>query len=147
MTLLVDTSVVVKWFLDEPGREAALRVLDSDERLDCLDFGLAEVANVLWRRVRKKDIAFAQAQSALVELDEIFVSVHPSSPLLERGLELARQLNHSVYDCLFLAAALAETGLVLVTADEKFFKKCEDAVLRKSIRLVAPALSETAIPN
>lgn len=147
MTLLVDTSVIIKWFLDEPGREAALSVLDSDERLDCLDFGLAEVANVLWRRVRKKDIAFGQAQSAIVELDEIFVSVHPSSPLLERGLELARQLDHSVYDCLFLAAALAEPGLVLVTADEKFFRKCDKAGLRESIRLAASALSKTATPN
>jgi predicted nucleic acid-binding protein len=144
LTLLVDTSVIVKWFLDEPGRDAALSVLDSDERLDCIDFGLAEVANVLWRRVRKKDIVFGQAQSALVELDEIFSSVHPSSPLLARGLELARQLDHSVYDCLFLAAALAETELVLVTADEKFFRKCDKAGLRESIRLAAPALTETA---
>jgi predicted nucleic acid-binding protein len=147
LTLLVDTSVIVKWFLDEPGREAALNVLDSDERLDCLDFGLAEIANVLWRRVRKKDIVFGQAQSALVELDEIFVSVHPSSPLLERGLELARQLDHSVYDCLFLAAAMAETDTVLVTADEKFFRKCDKAGFGKSLRLVTAETTESQTQN
>jgi predicted nucleic acid-binding protein len=47
------------------------------------------------------------------------VEIVPSMPLLHAALELATALDRSVYDCVYLALALA-TDSMLITADERF---------------------------
>ena len=49
MTLVVDASVAVKWFVEEDGRQQALQILDLDER-EAPDLIIAEVANVIWKK-------------------------------------------------------------------------------------------------
>jgi predicted nucleic acid-binding protein len=45
-------------------------------------------------------------------------SLHHSSPLLIRAMEIAVSTKHAVYDCIYLALAEAE-GCEWVTADDK----------------------------
>lgn len=52
MTLVIDTSVIVKWFVRETGHEDALSLLETTDPLCCPDFALVEAANVLWRKTR-----------------------------------------------------------------------------------------------
>lgn len=44
--------------------------------------------------------------------------LRPSPPMVRRAFELARDLDHPVYDCVYLAPA-QELDLPLVTADER----------------------------
>jgi predicted nucleic acid-binding protein len=53
----------------------------------------------------------------LSELPPLFAAV----PLLPRALEIAKQFQQSVYDCLYIALAERE-GYELVTADDRLVK-------------------------
>jgi len=60
MGLIIDASVVVKWFIDESDSEAAHLILDRDEVLLAPDLLVVEVCNTAWRRSRIGDISQAQ---------------------------------------------------------------------------------------
>jgi len=117
--LIVDASVVIKWFVREAFHVEALRLLDNPADLHAPDLLAAEVTNIAWRKSRLGEIGKPQAA-------EIAQAVHQGTPLLypsvlfnERALDLAFRLDHPVYDCLYLACA--ETlGGILITADDKF---------------------------
>jgi len=44
---------------------------------------------------------------------------------ITRSFELAEKLNHDVYDCVYLAAALQEKASAIVTTDTDFQKLCK----------------------
>ena len=134
MTIVVDTSVIVKWLVVEDGHEKAMLLLDRSERLACPDFALAETANVLRRKIRIDQLPYGQASEALVRLPKYFDLIVPSSELLASGFSLAETVDHSVYDCMFLALARREVGSILVTADRVFLKKCLGAGYGDSIQ-------------
>ena len=65
MIFVIDTSVAVKWFVEEPGRDLARQFLKADGQRVAPDFLIAEVANVLWRRQRTGDVKEVQVNEAL----------------------------------------------------------------------------------
>lgn len=123
MTWVVDSSVVIKWFVNEEGHENSLYVLDSGLPIIAPDFALCEVANVLWRNVRKGFIIEEQMVQAIHALPTMFDRLIPSTVLLSKAVQLAKELEHSVYDCLFLAAAEQDVDYKFVSADKKFISK------------------------
>lgn len=58
------------------------------------------------------------AASDMVALGTLDIEMYPSADLLPAALELAIGLDQSVYDCIYVALAVAR-GCELVTADEK----------------------------
>jgi predicted nucleic acid-binding protein len=50
------------------------------------------------------------------------VPILPSHPFLQNGFAIALELQHPIYDCVYLAVAIA-TDRTLVTADERFLAK------------------------
>lgn len=59
MSLVVDASVALKWFVPDPGHEAALAILKADDaepQLLAPDWLLVEVANALWKQWRRQAI-------------------------------------------------------------------------------------------
>jgi predicted nucleic acid-binding protein len=122
MILVIDTSVVVKWFVDEPGRLPARAILGSKVDLAAPDFMIAEVGNVLWRKQRAGDIDRDQIDDALKELPRFFETLTPARDLIVSAMGFARELGHSIYDCLFLALAV-QLDTRLVTADDRFITK------------------------
>ena len=125
MSLTVDASVVTKWFVPEPFSEEARLVLDHSVDLHAPDLLLAECANTIWKKVRRGEILDGGPyMDAVVGLGEI-VELHPMYGLVSRAGQLAREIDHPVYDCLYLACAEA-TRSALVTADRKFAGKVSD---------------------
>ena len=129
MTLVVDTSVAIKWVVPESGKgiEAgtaeALALLDQD--LIAPDCILGEFANALFKKVRRNEIGAAQARKAFAILPSV-VDFFATAPLVTAGLELALDLGHPVHDCLFLIGAIQHEAR-LVTADRKFYATCMNA--------------------
>jgi len=121
MSLVVDASVVIKWFIDEPLHENARRFLKTGESLHAPDLLLAEIGNIAWKKVIRGEIGEEQARKIALSLRDLPVSLLDSSELLERALQLALSIKHPVYDCLYLACA-EYLGATLVTADEKLTK-------------------------
>lgn len=123
MIIVVDTSVIVKWFVDEPGHQRARSLLQPQRELAAPDFALAEVANVLWRKQRIGDVSAKQVDQALLRLPFFFQRLSPAAELVQTALGIAREIGHSVYDCMFMAEAIALSDALLVTSDERFLAK------------------------
>ncbi len=133
MTRIVDTSVVLAWYVEEDGSEAALPLLGTD--LIAPNLLTTELANALWKKWRQSEISDVQAFAILAEA-EAAVRFFAHERYLERALGLALTLVHPVYDCVFLA--LAETmEMSFVTADRKFANSAARGGHGRLIELIA----------
>jgi len=121
MALVVDASVGLKWVLDEPDSATAHALAVSDEALLVPDFWLNEACNVLWLQARRKGLTPAEAQEGLALL-RAQVEPTPTGGLRLQGvaLEIALAIDHSPYDTLYVAFAIAMGAEKLVVADRKF---------------------------
>ena len=116
---VVDANVAIKWFVPETHSAAASRLLDPDIALCAPDFFVAELGNVLWKKFRRGEITAREASEILETPLVLGVEILPSAGLIAAAMELAIALSHPVYDCLYLALAIAQ-NCPLVTADDKF---------------------------
>ena len=122
MKLTVDASIVAKWFLTEPQSEEARQLLAPRIRLHAPDLLLVEHANIVWKKVHRREISDPQPYlDELASLPEA-VTLHRSADFLDHAARIAMEMDHPVYDCLYLACADA-TRSVLITADRRFAKK------------------------
>jgi predicted nucleic acid-binding protein len=135
LTLVVDASVAIKWFAPEPLAEAAAE-LRREPELVAPDFLLVEIANVFWKRMRRGGADLAGSLSDLRLLQAGVPELVESSVLLADALELAEQLDHPVYDCLYVALAVQEDTSV-VTADHRLHKRVEASELAGHTRLLS----------
>lgn len=123
MNLVVDASVAIKWLVAESGHEHAAALLLNFPLLRAPDFLEIEVANVLWKKVRRRELDAKQARLAFASLPRFFESLSPSRELVERAMQISLEIDHPVYDCIYLAAAEKELGK-LATADARLADKC-----------------------
>ena len=120
--IVVDASVAVKWFVNEPGRAAARGIIKLGDMLVAPDFMILEVLNVLRRKQRLNLISERQIILAVDEIHACFAELMPARRLSKEALGLSIELDHSLYDCSYLACAMIKDAK-LVTADENFLKK------------------------
>jgi predicted nucleic acid-binding protein len=118
MAVVVDASVAIKWFIDEPGSEVARRLWGDEPDLLAPDLLVPEVCNAAWRKVRLGESHPTQAKQIAQRLRHGVLALRPTAPLATRAMELALDLDHPVYDCFYLALAESEQA-VLVTADRR----------------------------
>lgn len=130
--IVLDASVVVKWFHDETQTNEALRILNeiNDGRLAASvpDLLLYEVANVLVRGVGKSSTQITDALRILAEMS--WEVVTPSATLLEDASSLAvHRPPLTVYDAVYVALALRR-NVELVTADVQLHRLVGSPVTR-----------------
>ena len=125
MIWVVDASVAIKWFVAENLFETAEQLLVSETLLCAPDFIAIEVAGVAWKKAIRGDLSHEQVLAIAAELRGGSVVLNTSVDLVERALQIALSLNHSIYDCLYLACA-EDVGGVLVTADRRFCSKVQN---------------------
>ena len=127
--LVADASVIVKWLLPGPEPEqdvdVALSLLSAFRRGQMLlrqpPHWLAEVAAVLTRlspRTVDEDVA---------DLYAMRLDVLDSVELYQRASRLAKSLDQHLFDTLYHAVALETPGAMLVTADERYYRKAASA--------------------
>ena len=127
MIYVIDASVAIKWFVDEGDQALAMEITRYEERLSAPDLIFAEVANVLRRKIRQKHVTEFQAKESLQILLRTFPSAFASADLMGDALAISSQLDHSIYDVLYLVCALRKGDAKLITADEKFAAKAVSA--------------------
>jgi predicted nucleic acid-binding protein len=128
--LVVDASVATKWVLPEQGHGLAVRIRDSyqDEKLDLVapHLLIAEVGNVLWKRVRRGELTRGAAERCFLQLLRDSPVLLDSPAVNFSAFKLAVAHTRPVSECLYLAWAL-EQRCDLVTADVKFFNALRPA--------------------
>ena len=118
MKLTVDASVVVKWYVSETYSEEARLLLAHRLERFAPDFVLVELANIFWKKARLREIGDSHAYFQELSRIREAVILSSSADLIERAAEVAVQIDHPVYDCLYIACAEA-TGSALITADRR----------------------------
>lgn len=134
--VVVDASVVVKWYVPEVASGDASRLLDGTTARFAPDLLVAEFGNVLWKKVRKGELSDLEAH----QIAEGFVSacpvaLHALTPYLRSALEIATRRQCTVYDALYLALALSE-GCQLATADARLANLLAGTELEGVVRLL-----------
>jgi predicted nucleic acid-binding protein len=141
--MVIDASVVVKWLFPESeaegNTEEALALLAAIQTgiIDLLQppHWLAEVAAVVTR------LRPASADASLDLLDAMEFPVADDLATLKRASQMARDLNHHLFDTLYHAVAL-EHGGTLVSADDRYLRKAKSMG-----RIVALASWQDILPT
>ena len=143
MNLTVDASIVVKWFVAEPLRDEARRLLSHRLDLHAPELLLAEFANTIWRKARRGEIKDPHPYfDELIGLPGV-VTLYPTGELVDQAARIATEIGHPVYDCLYLACAQA-TASALITADKRFARKLVEHMPDADVRYIgAPGVAKT----
>jgi predicted nucleic acid-binding protein len=97
------------------------------------DVIVAEVCNVAWKRLRAGEITEEHAMRAMTQIERLVDVLSPLAALAPRALEIARVLDHSAYDCFYLALAEREHAL-LVTADDVLVRRLTGTPWARHVR-------------
>ena len=133
MRLVIDTSVVIKWFVRENLNAEAHDLLVGEDLLFAPDFLAIELANVAWKKVRRNEITVAQANAIVVSHHDGEPTLVPSTSLIARSTNIALAIDHPIYDCLYLACA-EDIGGVVITADRRFYDATRETPYADSVR-------------
>lgn len=115
---VVDSSVIIKWFVPEIYEAEALRVRDGGAPMHAPNFLDVEVGHILWKKILRGELARAAADDVLAQLPRQTIIRHDSAGLLKEAFEIACRTGRTVYDYLYLALAV-QLGGQMVTADER----------------------------
>jgi predicted nucleic acid-binding protein len=116
--IIVDASVVMKWFVEEELHAKAKRLRQAFAQLAAPDFMLLEVANIAWKKVRRGELSAAAAMAIGADFRSSPLLLLSTTALIDDALATAIEIDHPVYDCPYLAAALQQRGICL-TADRR----------------------------
>ena len=86
------------------------------------DLLAVECANILWKKVQRREMSKEEALLAARLLQGAEIELVPSRSLLEAATRIAIELDHPAYDCLYLALAI-ERDCRFVTADDRLLQK------------------------
>jgi predicted nucleic acid-binding protein len=113
---VVDATVAIKWFVDEPDSAEAVAVLRHP--ISAPDLLAPECANILWKKVRRGELRVDEAETIALALEGAIVTLHPTRPYLATATRIACDLGRAAYDCFYLALA-ERLQQPLVTADRR----------------------------
>ncbi len=86
-TFVIDASVAIKWVVDEDGTAEAL--LLRRHRLLAPDLLIAECANILWKKVRRKELSEEVAVVSAGVLARSDIEFEALAGLMEQATRLA----------------------------------------------------------
>ena len=97
---VVDACVAVKRYVPEVHSEKALSLLEAQRNAELTihvpDLFLAETGNILWKKVRRREISGREAGEISSALLAVAKVVHPTDLLLPAALELACRHGRAV---------------------------------------------------
>jgi predicted nucleic acid-binding protein len=134
--IIVDASVAVKWLVSEAGSEEAAALLE--QRLGAPALWLSEASNALWAKVMRRQLSADEARGQAADLADAPMTTIALPGLLPAAMRMALELEHPIYDCIYLAAA-TQSDTYVVTDDRRLFQRVTPhPMLRDRIKLLAP---------
>jgi len=135
---VVDASVAIKWFVDEPDSAKAAGLLRHP--LSAPDLLAPECANILWKKVARAELTLDEAEVIALALQSAAITLHSTRGRLAKAMEIACELGCAAYDCFYFALA-QELQQPLVTADLRLVSRARADGAARFATLLVP-LSE-----
>ena len=132
--MIIDASVAFKWIFVEDGSEAASALLGRDDLL-APNLLLAEIGNALWKKGMRGELGDADAYAVQLAITRSLVTIADEGEVMPRALEMALDLEHPIYDCVYLALAESLDD-VLITADTRFGRKVASSRFSDRLKLL-----------
>jgi len=123
-----DASIAFKLIVAEPDSDQALDFVRS-VRVIVPEFMFLEIGNVLWSRIRRRDLNVHEAKRLVDCLRGLGFETLQIGPFLDRALQIASSIDHPVYDCLYIAI-VEHFSVPLITADKRLISAVRRAGLR-----------------
>jgi len=147
MIVYLDTSALVKLFVDEPGSEEVLAWTAEAVSVACSSIGFPEAISAFSRRLRSESIGRAVYDRVLDELDRQWDDV-VTVPVDERlAGDLARRHPLSGADAIHLAAALTLLGANLPIAFCGYDERLSLAAAAEGLRVLPKQLTSRNRPG
>ncbi len=122
--LVIDSSVSVKWFIEEDNSDIAQIILDEykSKNISFLAPNLiyAEFGNIVWKKQVFQGLDALDADLAVQKFKRISFTLTPVTVLFDDAYRIAVKYKRTFYDSLYLALSIRE-NCEFVTADEKFY--------------------------
>ena len=132
-TVVVDSSVALKWFVPEIHSEHAASLLEASIQITAPDLFYPEAGNIVWKKVGRGELRPEEARDVIAALKRIPIAIVSSSLLLEAALEIAFAHQRTVYDSLYVALAVAR-ACPFVTADDRLASALADGPLGEHVK-------------
>ncbi len=124
MILVLDASVIAKWFKNEDNSDLALGIRDDFwkglHEIIVPDLILYEISNALRFDSKFSSELIKKSIQSLFDM-EITITV-PSENLISNAVEIAVDKKITVYDAIYVALSL-QTSAVFITADKELYEK------------------------
>ena len=136
--LVVDASVALKWVLQEDnGVETARALLRDENYMLAPWFWMLECGHAIRRQAKVRGLDSEAASRLYAFLMGVPVVMKRERELAADAFAMSLALNHSIYDCTYLALARSEQ-VPLVTADVELAKVATRHGMGDMVELIGP---------
>jgi predicted nucleic acid-binding protein len=108
MILYLDTSALVKLYIDEPGRDIVMIDKEDAMKIACHDIGYVELRAALARLKRENRLTQEEERDVRIEFEQdwkTLLVLETTQTLLRKAADLADRFALRAYDSVHLAAA------------------------------------------
>jgi predicted nucleic acid-binding protein len=136
MNLVMDASVLIKFYVPEILSDRAERLLAKVEKKDidllAPDLIYPEAGNILWKKQRLRELTHSEVEEITDAILSLPLRVETSKSLLPLAVDIAIAYGMTVYDASYLSLAkVYET--TLMTADRKLVDVLAKTDLKDSV--------------
>jgi predicted nucleic acid-binding protein len=127
--VVCDASVAVAWYVPEVRSAAARPLQGGAAPLLAPTLLLAEVANALLSRIRRRQpVPRGAPEVVLHELRNGAIALTPDLELLDGAVLIAQRLGHPIHDCFYLALCRREEAM-LASFDARLARLAESLAI------------------
>ena len=136
MNLVIDASVLIKFYVPETLSDRAERLLASVEKKDIVllapDLIYPEAGNILWKKQRLKELTRSEVEEIIDAVLSLPLKIEAPRSLLPLAVDIAIAYGITVYDAFYLSLAkVYET--TMITADRRLVEALAKTDLKDSI--------------